>query len=533
MSRALQEPPPASDRHALLIDLARAEHGLGRPEALDHVREAFRTAGDEVERAEAALALMWATGPGQQDPQEAYAMLEQALAGVAGRHRELELQLEAVRLTAAFLSAEVLAQRWARPSGSQTSKDARRPSACCCRTWPSIASSSDSPPPMSRSRWNARWPTRRSSQASARTPPGWTSCSRRCSRPTGSTSHAARSTSRSPTPGAGDRRRGLSQPPPGERGSPFAKVRRRCGGRRAGRLRGPGATLLGSLLRGLPDRGARGPRPARRGPGRSCRRGWRGRHRRRSCVRRTALRALDPAHRARRCPGSARRPARGAATHRRGPAGRPGLRRPAAHLPPPARHGDVSRAAKEADAALAWARTWDPPGYIGQALTVRGSSTTTCRSFGRRSSTSSDSPPVESSPAWPGRAAGRAPPPRRSDQRPASPLRRARIDIAASGGLIAIEERAREELRVAGARLRRAEATGLAALTPSERRIVELAAGGATNAEIAQGLFVDRQDGRDAPRERLPQARDQLATRQLEPLVRARTLRGRVPGLLP
>ena len=41
-----------------------------------------------------------------------------------------------------------------------------------------------------------------------------------------------------------------------------------------------------------------------------------------------------------------------------------------------------------------------------------------------------------------------------------------------------------------GAKLRRPELTGLGSLTPSERRIVDLAAGGASNAEIAQGLFV-------------------------------------------
>src|SRR5262249_10495945 len=69
------------------------------------------------------------------------------------------------------------------------------------------------------------------------------------------------------------------------------------------------------------------------------------------------------------------------------------------------------------------------------------------------------------------------------------PLRRA-LDLAATGGLVATAERAREELRLTGARLRRAESTGVASLTPSERRIVDLAAGGATNPEIAQALFV-------------------------------------------
>ena len=110
LARAIAEPPPAAERSALLLDLARAEHGLGRVEALDHVLEASNAAADEVQRAHAALALMWASGPGRQEPLEALAMVEQALHGVAGRHRELELELEAVRLMAAFMSPALMQQ---------------------------------------------------------------------------------------------------------------------------------------------------------------------------------------------------------------------------------------------------------------------------------------------------------------------------------------------------------------------------------------------------------------------------------------
>ena len=53
---------------------------------------------------------MWASGPGRQDPQEALAMVEQAIAGVAGRHRELELKLEAARFMALFMSPAALLQ---------------------------------------------------------------------------------------------------------------------------------------------------------------------------------------------------------------------------------------------------------------------------------------------------------------------------------------------------------------------------------------------------------------------------------------
>ena len=45
LARALAEPPPARERSALLLDLARAEHGLGRPEALDRVLAASDARG--------------------------------------------------------------------------------------------------------------------------------------------------------------------------------------------------------------------------------------------------------------------------------------------------------------------------------------------------------------------------------------------------------------------------------------------------------------------------------------------------------
>ena len=51
-------------------------------------------------------------------------------------------------------------------------------------------------------------------------------------------------------------------------------------------------------------------------------------------------------------------------------------------------------------------------------------------------------------------------------------------------------KRAEIELRATGARPRRVLLTGLEALTASERRIAELAAGGLTNREIAQTLFI-------------------------------------------
>jgi DNA-binding CsgD family transcriptional regulator len=77
---------------------------------------------------------------------------------------------------------------------------------------------------------------------------------------------------------------------------------------------------------------------------------------------------------------------------------------------------------------------------------------------------------------------------RRSDAR--EPLERA-ADLARRGGAVALSERARVELAAAGARPRReALLSGPASLTPSERRIAELAATGQSNREIAHALFV-------------------------------------------
>jgi DNA-binding CsgD family transcriptional regulator len=56
---------------------------------------------------------------------------------------------------------------------------------------------------------------------------------------------------------------------------------------------------------------------------------------------------------------------------------------------------------------------------------------------------------------------------------------------------VALHERARGELAATGARPRRdVLLSGPESLTPSERRIAELAATGQSNREIAQALFV-------------------------------------------
>jgi len=55
-----------------------------------------------------------------------------------------------------------------------------------------------------------------------------------------------------------------------------------------------------------------------------------------------------------------------------------------------------------------------------------------------------------------------------------------------------LEERGLAELRATGARPRGRTRTGAAALTPTEQRVVVMAAQQLTNPEIAQALFVAR-----------------------------------------
>ncbi len=69
------------------------------------------------------------------------------------------------------------------------------------------------------------------------------------------------------------------------------------------------------------------------------------------------------------------------------------------------------------------------------------------------------------------------------------PLRRA-LELASTCGAPGLAEQARTELHASGARPRTDALSGVEALTPSERRVVDLAAGGQANREIAQTLFV-------------------------------------------
>jgi DNA-binding CsgD family transcriptional regulator len=80
---------------------------------------------------------------------------------------------------------------------------------------------------------------------------------------------------------------------------------------------------------------------------------------------------------------------------------------------------------------------------------------------------------------------------RRAGQRSAArePLREA-LALAEECGAELLAGRVRSELAASGLHLRRDRLSGVDGLTPSERRVAELAANGLTNREISQTLFV-------------------------------------------
>jgi DNA-binding CsgD family transcriptional regulator len=80
---------------------------------------------------------------------------------------------------------------------------------------------------------------------------------------------------------------------------------------------------------------------------------------------------------------------------------------------------------------------------------------------------------------------------RRANQRTEARERlREGVDLAQKLGAFGLAGRANDEIAATGARPRKVLQTGLDALTASERRVAQLAAGGMSNKEIAQTLFV-------------------------------------------
>jgi len=491
LGRALAEPPAAPERSPLLLELARAEHGLGRSEALDHVLAAFDAALDEEQRAQAALALMWASGPGRQDPLEALAMVEQAIAGVAGRHRELELRLEAVRLMAAFMSPDLFqqalgaAERFADLEG-------RTPGECELLLHVAIHRFRLGRPAVDVAGALDRVVRDPELLAAIGTDSAWLIFV------LGVLFKADRldTARRTVAMAAAEAQR---------RGSVF-------GFATAAVWRAWIALRAGAAAKAEADaRGAYEALPAGVWQHAFCA----------SCLIEVLVERgeLEEAQSVLAASGgadviatgaewllSARSILRGSLgdidgaladqLESRAPDGGDvtpdpdfdGWLRIARLLHAT---GDEAAAMREAEAALDWARVWDTPGYVGQALTTSGLIVGGDEGLARLRDAVGQ---LERSPARLELARslvelGAALRRRGARVEAREPLRRA-LDIASTGGLVTTADRAREELRVTGARIRRPASSGLDSLTPSERRIADLAADGASNPEIAQALFV-------------------------------------------
>jgi DNA-binding CsgD family transcriptional regulator len=152
--------------------------------------------------------------------------------------------------------------------------------------------------------------------------------------------------------------------------------------------------------------------------------------------------------------------------------------------------GDTCLAARLADEQLEHARAFGAPGTVGAALRVQALVLDDVELLAEAERVLSPSlARLEHARALVDLGAAL----RRHGERALSrePLA-AGLEIAHRCGAQPLAERALTELRAAGARPRRIMRTGLAALTPSERRIAGLAAAGHTNREIGGELFVTK-----------------------------------------
>ncbi|MGZ4201455.1 MAG: ATP-binding protein [Thermoleophilaceae bacterium] len=156
--------------------------------------------------------------------------------------------------------------------------------------------------------------------------------------------------------------------------------------------------------------------------------------------------------------------------------------------------GDLDEAHRLADDELELARAWGAPRAIGTALRARGVVEEPADALPwleqAVAALEEASAPLELARTLVdlGAALRRARRPREARE----PLRRA-LDLAARCDAAPLAERAAHELAASGARrVDRTLLTGVEALTPSERRIAEMAAGGLTNREIAEALFLTR-----------------------------------------
>ena len=153
--------------------------------------------------------------------------------------------------------------------------------------------------------------------------------------------------------------------------------------------------------------------------------------------------------------------------------------------------GDDEGARSLAAEALDVARRWDTPSTVGEAL--RG----VARVEGDAHAVELLREAVEQLERSPARVAHAhalvdlgAALRRRGDRRDSRVPLHEGLELAQAGGADQLAEHAHQELAASGERVRRRTPETRDLLTASERPIAELAAGGASNAEIAQSLFV-------------------------------------------
>jgi DNA-binding CsgD family transcriptional regulator len=153
--------------------------------------------------------------------------------------------------------------------------------------------------------------------------------------------------------------------------------------------------------------------------------------------------------------------------------------------------GEQDEAGRLASEELELARTWGTPRALGAALRAAGlveGGQQGLALLREAVTVLTDSPAkLEHAKARTELGAALRRANRRSEAR--EQLRHA-LELATICGATSLAARAERELLATGARPRRIALSGVDSLTPSERRVAELAAEGPTNREIAQALFV-------------------------------------------
>jgi class 3 adenylate cyclase/DNA-binding CsgD family transcriptional regulator len=153
--------------------------------------------------------------------------------------------------------------------------------------------------------------------------------------------------------------------------------------------------------------------------------------------------------------------------------------------------GETDEALELAREELESARAWGAPRALGRALRLLGLCEGGEQGLARlrEAVTVLEDSPARMEYGYARAALGSAL--RRANRRAEAreQLRQA-LELAQKLGATLLAEHAHEELVATGARPRRVELSGAAALTPSERRIAAMAAEGLSNREIAQALFV-------------------------------------------